>query len=95
MLARINVDRFFFRRQQIEEQGRESRVIQSACDKLITRTMPAAPAPVNKKHQCLRLIGNRQIADDEIEDLDRDAGFLQKPFTPSELTAKIAEVLGS
>ena len=34
-------------------------------------------------------------ADDEIEDLDPDAAFLQKPFTPSELTAKIAEVLGS
>lgn len=33
-------------------------------------------------------------ADDEIEDLDPDAAFLQKPFTPSELTAKIAEVLG-
>jgi len=34
-------------------------------------------------------------ANDEIEDLDRDAGFLQKPFTPSELTAKVAEALGS
>jgi DNA-binding response OmpR family regulator len=32
-------------------------------------------------------------ADDELQDLDRDAGFIQKPFTPSELTAKIAEVL--
>jgi two-component system cell cycle sensor histidine kinase/response regulator CckA len=32
-------------------------------------------------------------ADDEIEDLDPQAGFLQKPFTPSELTAKIGEVL--
>ena len=28
------------------------------------------------------------------EDLDRDAGFLQKPFTPAELTAKIAEMIG-
>ena len=34
-------------------------------------------------------------ANDEIEDLDREAGFLQKPFTPSELTAKVAELLGS
>jgi DNA-binding response OmpR family regulator len=34
-------------------------------------------------------------ADDEVEDLDPDAGFLQKPFTPSELTAKIAEIMGS
>lgn len=34
-------------------------------------------------------------ADDELQDLDRDAGFIQKPFTPAELTAKIAELLGS
>jgi DNA-binding response OmpR family regulator len=34
-------------------------------------------------------------ADDEIEDLDPNAAFLQKPFTPSELTAKVALVLGS
>jgi CheY-like chemotaxis protein len=33
-------------------------------------------------------------ADDELKDLDRDAGFIQKPFTPAELTAKIAEILG-
>jgi PAS domain S-box-containing protein len=33
-------------------------------------------------------------ADDELKDLDRDAGFIQKPFTPTELTAKIAEILG-
>jgi two-component system, cell cycle sensor histidine kinase and response regulator CckA len=33
-------------------------------------------------------------ADDELKDLDRDAGFLQKPFTPTELMAKISEILG-
>ena len=43
----------------------------------------------------VRVLYMSGYADDEIEDLDRDAGFLQKPFTPSELTAKIAEVLGS
>jgi two-component system cell cycle sensor histidine kinase/response regulator CckA len=32
-------------------------------------------------------------SNDELEDLDRDAEFIQKPFTPAELTAKIAEVL--
>jgi two-component system cell cycle sensor histidine kinase/response regulator CckA len=32
-------------------------------------------------------------ADDELRDLDRDAGFIQKPFTPAELMDKIAEVL--
>lgn len=42
----------------------------------------------------VRVLYMSGYADDEIEDLDRDAGFLQKPFTPAELTAKIAEVLG-
>ena len=43
----------------------------------------------------VRVLYMSGYADDEIEDLDRDAGFLQKPFTPTELTAKIAEMLGS
>ncbi|MBO0912707.1 MAG: PAS domain-containing protein, partial [Acidobacteria bacterium] len=34
-------------------------------------------------------------ADDELEDLGRDGEFIQKPFTPAELTVKIAEVLAS
>lgn len=42
----------------------------------------------------VRVLYMSGYADDEIEDLDRDAGFLQKPFTPTELTAKIAEMLG-
>lgn len=42
----------------------------------------------------VRILYMSGYADDEIEDLDRDAGFLQKPFTPTELTAKIAEMLG-
>jgi two-component system cell cycle sensor histidine kinase/response regulator CckA len=42
----------------------------------------------------IRVLYMSGYADDEIEDLDRDAGFLQKPFTPAELTAKIAEMLG-
>jgi two-component system cell cycle sensor histidine kinase/response regulator CckA len=41
----------------------------------------------------LRVLFMSGYADDELQDLDRDAGFIQKPFTPSELTAKIAEVL--
>lgn len=32
-------------------------------------------------------------SNEDIDDLDRDAGFLQKPFTPGELMRKIAEVL--
>ncbi|PYV60902.1 MAG: hybrid sensor histidine kinase/response regulator [Acidobacteria bacterium] len=42
----------------------------------------------------IRVLYMSGYADDEIEDLDRDAGFLQKPFTPAELTAKIAEMIG-
>ena len=32
--------------------------------------------------------------DDELQDLDPGAGFIQKPFTPTELMAKIDEILG-
>ncbi len=32
-------------------------------------------------------------SDSELKDLEKDADFLQKPFTPSELTSKIAEIL--
>ena len=42
----------------------------------------------------IRVLYMSGYADDDIKDLDREAGFLQKPFTPSELTSKIAEVLG-
>jgi two-component system cell cycle sensor histidine kinase/response regulator CckA len=41
----------------------------------------------------VRVLFMSGYADDELQDLDRDAGFIQKPFTPAELTAKIAEVL--
>jgi PAS domain S-box-containing protein len=41
----------------------------------------------------LRVLFMSGYADDELQDLDRDAGFIQKPFTPAELTAKITEVL--
>jgi two-component system, cell cycle sensor histidine kinase and response regulator CckA len=43
----------------------------------------------------VRVLYMSGYTDDELQDLDRDAGFIQKPFTPAELTAKIAEVLGS
>ena len=33
--------------------------------------------------------------DDEIGELDRGAAFLQKPFTPTELMAKVSELLGN
>jgi two-component system, cell cycle sensor histidine kinase and response regulator CckA len=62
--------------------------------------MPGISGPelarlVRQSRPDIRVLYMSGCADDEIEDLDRDAGFLQKPFTPSELTAKVAEVLGS
>jgi two-component system cell cycle sensor histidine kinase/response regulator CckA len=62
--------------------------------------MPGISGPelvrlVRETRPNIRVLYMSGYADDEIEDLDRDAGFLQKPFTPSELTAKVAEVLGS
>lgn len=61
--------------------------------------MPGLSGPelvkvVKKRWPDIRVLYMSGYADDDIEDLDHDAGFLQKPFTPSELTAKIAEVLG-
>ena len=62
--------------------------------------MPGMSGPelvhvVRERFPEIRVLYMSGYADDEIEDLDRDAAFLQKPFTPSELTAKVAEVLGS
>jgi DNA-binding NtrC family response regulator len=41
----------------------------------------------------IRVLYMSGYSNEELEDLDRDAGFLQKPFTPGELMKKIAEVL--
>jgi two-component system, cell cycle sensor histidine kinase and response regulator CckA len=62
--------------------------------------MPGMSGPelvhvVRERWPDIRVLYMSGYADDEIEDLDRDAAFLQKPFTPAELTAKIAEVLGN
>jgi len=62
--------------------------------------MPGMSGPelvriVRERWPKIRVLYMSGYADDEIEDLDRDAGFLQKPFTPSDLTAKIAEVLAT
>src|SRR6266536_2533653 len=62
MLARVEIHRFFFRREQIEEERGESSLVQSARDKLIPRTVPTAPAAMCEKNQRSRLIDNRQIA---------------------------------
>ncbi len=62
--------------------------------------MPGMSGPelvriVRERWPKIRVLYMSGYADDEIEDLDRDAGFLQKPFTPSDLTAKIAEMLAT
>lgn len=60
--------------------------------------MPGLSGPelvhlVRARWPSIRVLYMSGYADDEIKDLDQDAGFLQKPFTPSELTAKIADIL--
>ncbi|HKW17363.1 MAG TPA: response regulator [Terriglobales bacterium] len=40
-----------------------------------------------------RILYMSGYADEELKDLDPNAGFIQKPFTPTELMAKIAEML--
>lgn len=42
----------------------------------------------------VRVLYMSGYTDDELQDLDPDASFIQKPFTPAELMAKIAEILG-
>lgn len=61
--------------------------------------MPGLSGPelvrlVKQRWPSIRVLYMSGYADDEIQGLDARAGFLQKPFTPSELTAKIAEVIG-
>ena len=41
----------------------------------------------------VRVVYTSGYPSDELKDMPRDAAFLQKPFTPTELMAKIREVL--
>jgi two-component system, cell cycle sensor histidine kinase and response regulator CckA len=43
----------------------------------------------------IRVIFMSGYSDQDLEDLDRDAAFLQKPFTPAELMAKVRELIGN
>jgi DNA-binding response OmpR family regulator len=61
--------------------------------------MPGISGPelaglVRENHPNIRVLYMSGWAADEIKSLDPDAVFLQKPFSPSELTAKVAEVMG-
>jgi two-component system, cell cycle sensor histidine kinase and response regulator CckA len=41
----------------------------------------------------IRVLYMSGYSNEDLEDLDRDAAFLQKPFTPSELMAKVKELI--
>ena len=61
--------------------------------------MPGMSGPelgrlAKKRWPNIRVLYMSGYADEDIQELNGDFAFLQKPFTPSELTAKIAEVLG-
>jgi PAS domain S-box-containing protein len=61
--------------------------------------MPGMSGPelgrlAKKRWPNIRVLYMSGYADEDIRELNGDFAFLQKPFTPSELTAKIAEVLG-
>ncbi len=70
-----------------------------AIDLLLTDVnMPGITGPelarlVRELRPNIRVLYMSGWAADEIKNLDRDAVFLQKPFSPSELTAKVAEVI--
>jgi DNA-binding response OmpR family regulator len=43
----------------------------------------------------IRVLYMSGYSNDELENLLRDAAFLQKPFTPNELMAKVKELIGT
>ena len=57
-------------------------------------TGPELARLVRERRPNIRVLYMSGWAADEIKNLDPDAVFLQKPFSPSELTAKVAEVMG-
>jgi hypothetical protein len=58
MLARVHVGRFFVRREQIKKQRGQFAIVQRARDKLIARTVPAAPAAMGEEDESNGAIGN-------------------------------------
>jgi DNA-binding response OmpR family regulator len=55
---------------------------------------PELAALVRERRPNIRVLYMSGWAADEIKNLDPGAVFLQKPFSPSELTAKVAAVMG-
>ena len=48
---------------------------------------------VKRRWPDIRILYMSGYSSEEIDNLDRDAGFLQKPFTPGELMKKITDLL--
>ena len=49
-------------------------------------------ALVKRRWPDIRILYMSGYSSEEIDNLDRDAGFLQKPFTPGELMKKISDL---
>jgi two-component system cell cycle sensor histidine kinase/response regulator CckA len=47
------------------------------------------------RHPEIQVLYMSGYSDEELEDLLRGASFLQKPFTPAELMAKVKELIGN
>jgi hypothetical protein len=58
VLRRAHVEQSLLGREQVEEQCRQSSIIQLTRDELIAPTVPTAAASVNKKHQRGCLVRN-------------------------------------
>lgn len=52
-------------------------------------------ALVKRRWPAIRILYMSGYSSEEIDNLDRDAGFLQKPFTPGELMKKIADLFNA
>ena len=60
--------------------------------------MPEIPGPelvrmARERWPKVKVLYMSGYSDSELKDLGQNAAFIQKPFTPAELTAKIAEIL--
>jgi DNA-binding response OmpR family regulator len=52
-------------------------------------------ALVKRRWPDIRILYMSGYSSEEIDNLDRDAGFLQKPFTPGELMKKISDLFNA
>src|SRR5437763_15734530 len=62
MFAGVKIHRFFLWSQQIKQKRGKSSLVERLCDKLVPRTVSAAPAAVRKQHECDCLSRDTQIS---------------------------------